>query len=128
MLAHEVEIGELPGGFGGKLVGGSSDAGADEILHLARKIAHQRLEDRFLAVEIDIEAARGDTGARGDLADRGIVKALFAEFLGRGIEQRAQVRRPRSVLGTLMGAGQTRSGSRGAGAIRVSAIDSRFLN
>jgi hypothetical protein len=39
---------------------GIGNARGDEIAHLPRHVAHKRLENRFLTVEIDVEAARGD--------------------------------------------------------------------
>ena len=68
------------------LMQGRTRAGA----HLLAHVGDQRAEQRVLAVEIGVEAAKRHARTPRDRADRGFVKALLAEFLRRRIEQLAQ--------------------------------------
>ena len=44
-------------------------------------------EDLLLAVEVEVEGAARDAGARDDVADAGVPVALAGEDPGRGVEQ-----------------------------------------
>ena len=54
------------------------------VAHAAVEVDDECLEDRLLAVEVEIERAEADAGALGDLDDRRLVVALLGEDdLGR---------------------------------------------
>ena len=50
-------------------------------------IAHHRLEEVFLVLEVEVERPLGDAGARGDVVEPGARIALFDEEFERGGDQ-----------------------------------------
>src|SRR5690349_1367053 len=57
--------------------------------HATVQVDHEGLEDRLLAVEVQVERAEADAGALGDLHDRCLVIPLLREHLLGGFEQPA---------------------------------------
>ncbi len=55
--------------------------------HAPVEVDHESLEDRLLAVEVEVERAEADAGALGDLDDRRLVVALLGEHDLRSLEQ-----------------------------------------
>ena len=71
-------------------VGGVSEGGSDMIADLRRHIADERLEHRFLGIEIGIESTERDAGALGDRDDRAVRKSALTKLVAGGIEDLAQ--------------------------------------
>ena len=63
--------------------------GADIVADLRRHVAHQRLEQRLLGIEVGVESAERDARALGDADDRTVGKSALTEFLARRIEDLA---------------------------------------
>src|SRR6476620_1613153 len=84
-LADEIEEGAEPFDFLPRRMRGAGSI-ADEADHVDADL-RQQLVEQFLAVfEMIVERALGDAGLLGDAGDGGFGIAVFADHLGRGIE------------------------------------------
>src|SRR6185312_10189945 len=69
----------------------------DRVAHLRRHVAHQRLEQGLLRIEVGIEGAERDPGSLRDSDNRAVGKAPLAELLASGIKDLAK--RPLAARG-----------------------------
>ena len=72
-------------------------------------VAHQRLEQRLLVLEIEIERALGDAGARGHVVEPGGLEAVLGKDGEGGLQNRLAAR----LRGDLAGAGGLADGGLG---------------